>query len=488
MRLTTPKALVHNLTTNQPSHGRGGTLQTPRLRLERILGESVRRLNTVALSAIRSRTVVPFIAIAAGALAVSLARSTHPSERFSFWGEDGNVFTTEVRSHGVLHSLTTTYAGYFELLPRLLAASVSGLPLQWTPPLYATLAMTVSAVVAAISFLAARDGLKLPVWASLTVSATLLLLPSSGPETFASLTNLEWYCEAGAIVFLAAWWHGWKTSPVLTGLFVFVAFATSPISFVVLPIILLRTLVRRNRLDLVILSSTLVASLYQGIAHLVARPVPTSGGVHVGKIISIYAVRVVDDALAGFDLSYTAWRALTPGGSVVVGLALLGFLVASIAMCRSSRARGTALVLVALSVALYVLAALERDLSSLGNVGFAPANGSAIPLAGRYMGTPSVCLELAVLILLAPRKAELRDVSKEPLRRVSLALLCGVFGAFLVYNVPLDLGRFPLANWEKQVRTAQAYCRSHQGEGRISIVNAPGRPWSVNITCRQAFG
>ena len=459
-------------------------------RFAEIVGESGDWLNAVASSASRSRKIVPFLAVTTGAFGVALARSTHPSQRFSFWGEDGNIFTMQVRSHGVAHSLITTYAGYFELLPRLFAALVSGLPLEWTPPLYAILAMAVSAAIAGISFLAGRDGLNLPMWAALMLSGTVLLLPASGPETFASLTNLEWYSEAGAIVFLAGWWNGWRTPPFATGLLLFLAFATSPVSFVVLPVVVLRTWTRRSRLDFVVLASTALASLYQGIGHLAARPVPTpGGGLDVGKLISIYAVRVVDDTVAGFDLSYTAWRALTPAGSVVVGLGLLALVVASVATTKSSRPRGTALVLVVLSFALFILAGLERDLSAMGNVGFAPYNGTAIPLGGRYMGTPSLCLVLAVLVLLAPRSSQVRSRSpREPLRRLGLAVVCGILGVFLLYNVPLDLGRFPLSNWERQVRAAHTYCRANYERGRVSIVNAPGEAWVLRITCQQAFG
>ena len=476
-----------DIATGQTAAGRR---QSKARQFVEIVGESGNWLNALASSANRSKKVVPFLAITAAAFGVALARSTHPSQRFSFWGEDGNVFTMQARSHGVAHSLITTYAGYFELLPRLFAALVSGLPLEWTPPLYATLAMAVSAGIAGISFVAGRDGLNLPIWAALILSGTVLLLPASGPETFASLTNLEWYCEAGAIVFLAAWWNGWRTPPFATGFLLFLAFATSPVSLVVLPVVVLRTWTRRGRLDFVVLASTALASLYQGIGHLAARPVPTpGGGLDVGKLISIYAVRVVDDTVAGFDLSYTAWRALTPAGSVVVGLGLLALVVASIGMTKSPRSRGTALVLVVLSFALFILAGLERDLSSMGNVGFAPYNGTAIPLGGRYMGTPSLCLVLAVLVLFAPRPSDLRgrDV-KEPLRRLGLAIFSGILGVFLLYNVPLDLGRFPLSNWERQVRAAHTYCRANHDRGHVSIINAPGGQWVLRITCQQAFG
>lgn len=431
---------------------------------------------------------IEFLAVLAAGFLICLARTVHPSQRFSLWGEDGLVFTGQVRHLGVTHSFFTTYAGYFNLLPRGVAAAVSGLPLEWTPPLYACAAFATAAVASAVSFRASRRGLNLPAWAAGVIAATVLLLPPSGAETFGTLTNVEWYCEAGAVVFLAAWWLGWKARPWPTALLLFVAFATSPVSVVFLPFVLARAITRRSRLDYTVAAATLLATVYQGIGYLVAPASQSTTGFDLPRLGAMYSVRVVDDTFAGDRLAYAAWNFLTPAGSVVIGCVLfLG--LAILALRHPDRPkRGMAMAMIALSLVLFLFPAIERGLDQLPHLGL-PSSADGFPWGGRYMGSPSLSLVVVAVVLLAGWTGRWEDRPAASWRaNLPTAAFCAVLAVLLVYNVPLNLQRFPLASWEHDVAQARHGCQSNNGRGTIAIENAPGGPWVLRLSCHEAFG
>ena len=143
------------------------------------------------------------------AFGVCLLRPADAGQRFTFGSEDASVFASQARSLGIWRSFHTTYAGYYHLLPRFVGAIASALPLRWSPPITFCAAAAFAAIASGLAYFCAR-GLRLSVSASLLVAAVVLLLPAAGYEMVGNLPNVEWYCLATVVVFVAAWLTGYQ--------------------------------------------------------------------------------------------------------------------------------------------------------------------------------------------------------------------------------------------------------------------------------------
>jgi hypothetical protein len=132
---------------------------------------------------------LPVKALLAGAALVVLlirgwSRVAHPT----LWAEDGQVFLTDGYDHPVT-ALWEPYRGYLHLVPRLIAALASRLPLTWLPTVY-TLAAVATAVAIACLVLSDRMRRLLPrPWQPPLALAVLVLLPAAD-EPFGNLANL----------------------------------------------------------------------------------------------------------------------------------------------------------------------------------------------------------------------------------------------------------------------------------------------------------
>ncbi|HEY1108594.1 MAG TPA: hypothetical protein VGE76_08185 [Opitutaceae bacterium] len=113
--------------------------------------------------------------------------SRKPEQWFNpqFWGEDGRVFFAEAVSLGPA-ALIEPYAGYFHLVPRVVAFAASAAPWEYLPAIYMIVAALGASAVAARVALA-----DLPLVARVTGAVAMVVVPHSG-EVFLNLTNLHW--------------------------------------------------------------------------------------------------------------------------------------------------------------------------------------------------------------------------------------------------------------------------------------------------------
>lgn len=128
-----------------------------------------------------------WLGLLCGGVALLIFISRKPEQWFNpqFWGEDGQVFFTEAVSLGT-KSLIEPYAGYFHLVPRVVALVASAMPWEHLPAIYMLVAaLGASAVVARVALA------DLPPLARLTGALAMVVVPHSG-EVFLNLTNLHW--------------------------------------------------------------------------------------------------------------------------------------------------------------------------------------------------------------------------------------------------------------------------------------------------------
>jgi hypothetical protein len=119
----------------------------------------------------------------------------------SFFAEDGSVFFQDQMIFG-WRGLFKTYAGYFHLIPRMLASAMAVLPIHWQPMAYSIAGVMVQSVAASSFFLPENrfvvrsDALRLVV-CILTATA----VPSE--ELVGDLLSVQWFLVPVALLLFA---------------------------------------------------------------------------------------------------------------------------------------------------------------------------------------------------------------------------------------------------------------------------------------------
>ncbi len=268
--------------------------------------------------------------------AVALLRPIEAGTRFTFWGEDGVVFTTQPRSMGIWSSIHTTYVGYLQLVPRLVAAISAGLPLAWSPAIYAVAASAVAGGASVISYICSqRGGFGRP--AACLIAAATLLLAAGGYEPIDNLTNVQWFCLAAVIVFTASWMVGYQPRMRWTAPLLVVAGLTSPLLIIPGLAMVVVLVLRRTRYDLAVTGSMAVAIGAQALARL-SSPAADSLSTNFTQAARMYSVRASAASLTGDRLLLTVTNHLGFRLTAVVGLLLPVFIiVAAFIVCEGRR-------------------------------------------------------------------------------------------------------------------------------------------------------
>ncbi|HWJ42571.1 MAG TPA: hypothetical protein VNR67_03980, partial [Solirubrobacterales bacterium] len=225
-------------------HGRAGTvIAALRDELDRSLFRPAQP-RTLRLGGRRGAlALVGFLALAA---ALQLLR-TGPGSIGTLFAEDGGVYLAGGLDHGLLDSLTSPYAGYLVVIPRLLGELGADLPLRLAPQ-----AMNLGAVLlvglSAVAVWVASAGLVRSTYLRVLLVALTLLPPASGLETVVTATNVPWY--TGFATFWLLLWKPEKTwSAALGGLLILFSGLSSPTFLFFLPLAGLRAIAARARRD-----------------------------------------------------------------------------------------------------------------------------------------------------------------------------------------------------------------------------------------------
>ena len=124
-----------------------------------------------------------------------------------FWAEDGGVFFQQQLLHGFWRSLAQPYSGYIHVIPRLIAAVMSFLPVRSTPLGYNASALLIEAVSCSAFFwpcyrkIIASDKLRATCCLAMTASTVV------GSELIATVSNLQWYLCVLSVLLMVAGGH-----------------------------------------------------------------------------------------------------------------------------------------------------------------------------------------------------------------------------------------------------------------------------------------
>lgn len=242
--------------------------------------------------------VAAAIAIAAGAVLV-LLRQTGIGPLDTVWAEDGGIFLERARTSGPLAAVTTSYAGYWHLAPRLLAEAAAAVPLGRAAEAMAIGAAVVQSALAAFIYRVSSGVIprRLP---RLVAAAAMLLLPVGQAEVLASIANVHWFLLPAA-VWALLWNPSSRWEVALATVVLVVAALSDPLLALLAPLALLR----------------LVAGRW------VASPVPAAGflvavGLHLGSVLVVRPVRATE-AGAGGPARVASWFAFDVPGRGILG-------------------------------------------------------------------------------------------------------------------------------------------------------------------------
>jgi hypothetical protein len=410
--------------------------------------------------------VVVLISFLALAAVLQLFRVGPSSSLNSLWAEDGQVFLNGALTHGFFDNVTTPYAEYLVVAPRLIGEIGAAVPLLDAPEAMNLAAVLVVAFSGVAVWFASAAHIRSAYLRVLLVALTILP-PVSGNEMVASATNVAWFM-AFAVFWLLLWrpattWGAW-----LAGLMILATGLSTPAIFFFVPLAILRAIAIRNRRDALMVGSFALAVVIQlPVTALSSEQV--SHPTWTDKILTTFLQRVVEGSVLGLDLGGSAWASWGWPFLIAITVAVTAYL-AVLALRTSSGRLFTALA-IATSVVMFLASGYMR---SLGDVMVWPT-GIHNSLGGRYAVIPTLLLISAALALVDSRE---RSGVARPLAAIATAaiLLVPLVTSFTVSG----RGGPP---WKESVRQAAANCQAkHVSETRVFV--AP-EGWTMTISCNR---
>jgi hypothetical protein len=403
--------------------------------------------------------------------AAGLLRQPGAGALDTIWAEDGSIFLSEAVSDGPLSSLTTSYAGYHHLVPRLLALVASAFPASAAAAVIAIEAAVAVALIALLVY-RASEGHLASVPARVLVAAPVVVVPISQGDVLNSIANFHWF-GLYALFWLLIWTPTGRAGRVLAVGTVFLIAASDILVMVFVPLALWRALRRpagRGREPHgAALGVALALGLFIHFAGLVSGSSERELAPSPVQAVSGWFLRAVPAPLVGerwLGGEVTArWIVLAGVAWLVVGaIVLLAYLSrrrAALPPANAVRPDWTLAIAAGLhSAALYMLPTMLE--------------GIATP---RYAVAPALLVIVALVALLQPDRVTGRG--KGPL--VALATLLAVVAAV---NFRVDNARGDGPRWSDELERARAECVVSGTAPQIQIppVRA-SQPWFVDAPC-----
>jgi hypothetical protein len=326
------------------------------------------------------------IALPAGAV-VLLLRIAGRSPVTTIWAEDRTVFLVQALAGP--RYLFASYAGYLQLLPRIIGQLVALLPLTDAAAAFAISGATIASAVALFVFHASAGHIR-SGWLRGLLAAAVLLLPVAPLEIADSGVNTPWYLLF-ALFWAALWRPRTRGGMALAGAVAFLAGASTPLALALAPLFIVRiAALRRVREHAV--TAGFAAGLLLQLPVIVSAPksrldhTATPGGV-----LGFVAHDVVLPAL-GWHLDWWLQAAVGRHGATLLVGCVLAAVFGAIAVTQSARVR---LVAAAALGCGFLLAAAAATLSPWVTVD--PPRFHLEP-GSRYSTLPIFLMEAAVIV------------------------------------------------------------------------------------------
>jgi hypothetical protein len=425
-------------------------------------------------------------ALLLAALVLPLLRQRGARSWNTVWGEDGWLYFQQAHDHGT-SVLLRGYAGYLQLLPRLLIVPATWIGIDHLALYEAVVAATVGAGLAWFVYRATAGWVD-STWVRVALASQVVLLPALGYENLGNLTNTIW------ILFAIAPWALVATSERTSGvvarsLVAFVAATATALTAIFLPVALGIALVRRRRGTWIVTASFLIGVAVQMAVVLHTRDTrPHTTVRHVAALPQIVGIRVFEQLLVGDRGIRALWDHRSVTAIVAPAIVLIGLALLLPGLAR--RQQALMATLTALSLPCFLVPTWGRGTNQVELVLsahsiFGPAQaGQFDPMASRYSVAPVMLLLSAAAIGFGARRAHRPGLA----RALQVAFVAGVI-AVTVANFSVVNPRSWGPTWTATVAAARHRCSTMSP---AAIVKLPEPNPSVNpavkLACRVLSG
>jgi hypothetical protein len=401
-----------------------------------------------------AKTAGAVVAVAA-AVVVGLLRQPGPGALNTVWAEDGSIFYAQAVDQGPWSALTTSYAGYFHAVPRLLAAIAAAVPPGAAAAVLAGGAALVVGLLAVLVYVASGAHLQSQV-ARVLVSALVVVVPVAQDEVLNSIANFHWY-GLYVLFWVFLWSPRSRLAQVVAVLTVFLVATSDILVLAYLPLALFRAFTRTgSRKFGQVLAGALAiglvvqfAGLASGSSERDVSPDPVRAA--VGFVLRAVPAPLIGQRWLGHDVG-ARWIALAALAWLLVAVALV---VALRGLTRPAWVLAGAAALQ--SAALYVLPVV--------------LSGVAAP---RYAVAPALLVVVALVALLQPK----------PGKPIPLYALAGFLTVIALVNLRIDNPRAHGPHWDAELDKARAAC-APGGTAAIPIAPVETPPWLVQVRCEN---
>lgn len=321
--------------------------------------------------------------------------SRRPDALFNpqFWAEDGKIWYADAYNQGVIYSLFTPEAGYFQTLSRLVGIISQAFPLEYAPLIFNLIAIGIQTIVVGF-IVSGRLSSLIPRFRwRLLIAFVYLALPHSW-EINANITNSQWHLGLLSFLIVTAepgktlFWRIFDVSVIIISVF------SGPLCLLLIPIAALKCWQRREKWLTPLLGILLVGGIVQTIALLTnARPTQAELGAGIGLFFKISFRHIFLSPIVGQGGFHLLMENLDWNVIFIILVNLFGaFLV------------GYTLLTSRLELRLFILFSILIFAASLASPAVTPVDNQWEAVAShntalRYWFIPGLCLIASLLYL-----------------------------------------------------------------------------------------
>ena len=332
------------------------------------------------------RAFLSVIALAAGTV-LMLLRIGGRSPLTTIWAEDRTIFLVQALA-GPRH-LFGSYAGYLQLLPRLIAQLVAFLPLPDAAAAFAISGAAIASAVALFVFHASAGHIH-SRWLRGLLAAAVLLLPVAPLEIADSGVNAPWYLLF-ALFWAALWRPRTRRGLALATVVAFLAAASTPLALALAPLLILRIAALRRVREHAVTAGFAAGLLLQLPVIHAAHNSRLDQTASPGGVLGFVAHDVVLPAL-GWHLDWWLQAAVGRNGATLLVGCVLAAVFGAIAITQPGRVWLVAATALGSGFLLAAAAATLTRWVTIDPVRFQLEPGS------RYTTLPIFLMEAAVIV------------------------------------------------------------------------------------------
>ena len=408
------------------------------------------------------------------AIVLQFARIGWSASLHSLWAEDGSIYVQMSLTHGFWDAVTTTYATYLVVVPRLIAEIAGLASLSDVPAAVSILSAAIVALSGFAVWVASAAHIRNPYLRG-TLAVLTVLSPVAGKEAVFSATYAPWY-----MLFASFWLLIWRPATVrgtvfASGFLLLTGLSTPGVWFFV-PLAVLRAAAIQDRRDAAVVGSFAVGALVQIPALVLNQEQQTFDPTWTHDIWTTFLQRVVDGAPLGLWLGGNAWVHL--GWPLLISLVLVWIIGLYAGFKRAGAgARWIAAIAVVTSLAMFVVSLYER---AAGDEMVWPEGTYLGGYRGnRYAIVPALLLVSAALVLLD-------SAWRRRPRSQRFAWAAGLAVALLAVGLvtSFDQRNYALRGdpqWDAALRAAATECATHPVSDAPITTSPPG--WSMRLPC-----